>query len=177
MLGDSVVRLRAGERYVDRGAVAYDSVDGNITDRVRAEGNTVGVSDRYKHLGSCLEVLAAARHDGVPSMPSGPYVITPRRCKGASSHRRRACGALRVWCDMYTDGGGYTTLALRGAPVTRRAAAVAVPAGAGGAPHAAGDGCEARGLQLVVPRTRAHFGGMLARYGFNALKLPFLHQQ
>ena len=57
-------------------------------------------------------------------------------------------------------------MALRNAPTTRRFHAFGAHKNA-----TLIDGCEARGLRLVVPRSRAHFGAMLARYGFRYFRI------
>jgi hypothetical protein len=76
---------------------------------------------------------------------------------------------------METDGGGYTMLAVRNGPRTRRLAGSGsdVDAAAASAPGGGGytDGCTARGLRLAVPRTRAHFGAMLSRFGLRYFRV------
>ena len=56
--------------------------------------------------------------------------------------------ALRVWCDMTTDGGGYTYYACDGCPSVSDVMQAS--------------GCDAVGLAMVIPRSRAHWGSMYA---------------
>jgi hypothetical protein len=60
---------------------------------------------------------------------------------------RAAVRLLRVWCDMDSDGGGYTIVPVQGGLPT--------------ASYTTYDTCEAMGLQVAVPRTRAHLAAML----------------
>jgi hypothetical protein len=72
-----------------------------------------------------------------PSATSGNYVIQP-----AGSQQ-----TISVYCDMVTDGGGYTYYACQNCPSVSDAS-VSV------------NGCMAVGLQMVVPRTKAHWVAM-----------------
>ena len=71
------------------------------------------------------------------SAPSGWYYITP---PGGSS--------VRLWCDMTTDLGGYSYYPCN------NCASFYSPLQA--------NGCTNVGLQMVIPRTRAHWGAMSA---------------
>jgi streptogramin lyase len=77
---------------------------------------------------SCLEL-----HRARPSLPSGMYTITPR----GSSVR-----TIEVFCDMETDGGGYTFFK---ADYGREANA-----------EQAEEHCAAWGMQLFIPRSPGH---------------------
>jgi hypothetical protein len=60
---------------------------------------------------------------------------------------RAAVRLLRVWCDMTTDGGGYTIVPVRGGLPTSS--------------YTQHNTCEAMGLQLAIPRTKNHLAVML----------------
>ena len=49
---------------------------------------------------------------------------------------------VKVYCDMYTDGGGYTMYAVQNGTRTSR---ITDP-----------DSCQSLGLQLAIPRTKDH---------------------
>lgn len=59
--------------------------------------------------------------------------------------------ALQVFCDMTTDGGGYTSLAVDNGISTSR--------------FDQANSCTALGLQMVIPRTNAHLQALYAKYG------------
>jgi hypothetical protein len=69
-----------------------------------------------------------------PNLPSGSYSINP------------GAGAVQVWCDMSTDSGGYTYYACSGCTSALRTTDA--------------NGCTAKGLQMVIPRTRNHWLSM-----------------
>ncbi|TNF25765.1 MAG: hypothetical protein EP329_22425 [Deltaproteobacteria bacterium] len=83
----------------------------------------------YTDVTSCLSLLQS----GVTS--SGPQVIDPDGQGGAA-------GASEVWCDMTTDGGGYT---LHKASVGSAYNAVEAEAY-----------CASLGMSLFIPRTQSH---------------------
>ena len=74
------------------------------------------------------------------SSPSGWYNITV------------GTKLLRVWCDMTTDGGGYTYYPCDG--------------GAAACPNASrttdANGCKAIGMDMVIPRTQNHWASMFS---------------
>ncbi|MBN2798033.1 MAG: putative metal-binding motif-containing protein [Deltaproteobacteria bacterium] len=75
---------------------------------------------------SCLEIHASS-----PSAPSGSYWIDPAHAT-----------PFQAWCDMSSDGGGYSLLKVDyGSAV--------------GAATAESD-CATRGMQLFIPRSQAH---------------------
>ena len=96
---------------------------------------TVGLKPGAGGAASCKDVL---RED--PSAESGWYAIVLPSGTEAEA-----------WCDMRADGGGYT--------------AVPVAAGVKSYRSTDWDSCKAMGLQMVVPRTRAHLNGLLAQFG------------
>lgn len=77
---------------------------------------------------SCYAILAAN-----PSSASGFYTVLPA---GAAT-------AVRMYCDMTTDGGGYSYYACVGCPSVSM---VTQP-----------NGCAAAGLAMVIPRTQNHW--------------------
>ena len=76
---------------------------------------------------SCLEA-----HEHHPALPNGTYFIWP---EGVES-------PVEVYCDMTTDGGGYTFLLVHAMDQTFAS---------GAERH-----CSERGMRLFVPRTEAH---------------------
>ena len=89
---------------------------------------------------SCLQILAAA-----PDAKTGIYRIWPAALGGDID--------VQVWCDMETDGGGYTFLKLD-TQVMGESDKGAVAAEAW---------CNVFGMHLLVTRTEAH---VLAAYAF-----------
>ena len=86
-------------------------------------------------MSSCVQILAAG-----PSSSSGWYNITV------------GTKLLRVWCDMTTDGGGYTyypcnTGAVDCPSITQTNVS---------------NGCTALGLSMVIPRTQNHWASMIS---------------
>ena len=86
-------------------------------------------------MSSCVQILAAG-----PSSSSGWYNITV------------GTKLLRVWCDMTTDGGGYTYYPCN----TGSAACPSV------SQTNVADGCTAVGLNMVIPRTQNHWTSMIS---------------
>ena len=81
---------------------------------------------------SCLAIRWAS-----PGSPSGWYWIKP----GATT--------IYAYCDMTTDGGGYTMYPCMGCTSTNLATAA--------------NGCTALGgMNIVVPRTRAHWSSLIS---------------
>lgn len=82
---------------------------------------------------SCLDILYLD-----PQAPSGAYDIDAGR------------GVIEVYCDMETDGGGYTMVGVEDAISTSRATDP--------------NSCHELGLEIVVPRTREHWFSLLANF-------------
>ena len=74
--------------------------------------------------------------------PTGTYQIQDPAFNGGNP--------LDVWCDMDTDGGGYTVWPCEGCQARNRAYE--------------SNGCSDMGLQYVVPRTQAHWCALYTRY-------------
>ena len=84
--------------------------------------------------GSCLEILNAGDSTG-----DGNYWINT----GVAN--------IEVYCDMTTDGGGYTYYSVLNGINTNQSTDA--------------NSCQSVGLEMVVPRTRAHFEAMYNQYG------------
>lgn len=134
---------------------AYDTLDGNLTASVEVRGDTVDVSKAFVTRSSCAEIKTACDNEN-HVCPSGNYTITvyPER------HNRHATGPrskgvrMSVYCDMDTDGGGYTLYpVVNGKPITR---------------HTDAGDCAAVGMQVVIPRTANHFSSMIEKYNNQA---------
>ncbi len=80
---------------------------------------------------------------GNPAAASGNYIVDP----DGSGPR----APITVYCDMTTDGGGYTYYPVTGGISTNR--------------FDQPNSCTAVGLKIVVARTNAHLQAMNARYG------------
>jgi len=60
--GDTQVYVEAGFPYKDAGATATDTLDGDITGRVRQVGNTVDTAEAFYYAKSCAEIKALAKN-------------------------------------------------------------------------------------------------------------------
>jgi hypothetical protein len=90
---------------------------------------------------SCLQIVEAGQSTG-----DGTYTIDP---DGLGPF-----GTLQVYCDMTTDGGGHTFYEVIGGIPTSR--------------YDEPNTCQTLGLQLLVPRTRAHYESLIALYPPNS---------
>jgi hypothetical protein len=148
--------IEAGFSYQapNPGVYAWDSFDGNLTDGVWSTGDTVDVSSAYYTHYSCLDIMQTCQNQthkgGSQRCPSGVYTITVFPPQGSAQR-------LEVYCDMHTDGGGYTYFN--------------VSEGIRTYARQDPDSCKALGLQMVVPRTKAHFQAMVDMYGMEYFNL------
>jgi hypothetical protein len=137
--------IEAGFNWVDPGAEAVDKTDGDLTSRIWKEGDTVDVSEAYYSRGSCAQILEDQKSRKGVEPKSGWYYITVTVEEHQKSKR------VRVFCDMLTDGGGYTMYPVTGGIRTSRASDL--------------DSCAHVGMQMVIPRTEGHFDAMLREFG------------
>lgn len=105
------------------------------------DGDDLTVAVKCSVATTCRSIKAAS-----PAAADGTYVID------TDGDGPRA--PLQVYCDMTTDGGGYTSYAVTGGLFTSRFDDV--------------NSCQALGLQIVVPRTKAHVDALVAKYTLNA---------
>ncbi len=103
-----------------------DDCDGSVDDGVMGTGAACAAT-------TCQTLLAAQ-----PGTASGTYWVRP----GTTT--------VQAYCDMSTDGGGYTTYGVTGGASTCR--------------YTDANSCPS-GMNLAVPRTQAHFSAMVGRYG------------
>jgi hypothetical protein len=79
----------------------------------------------------------------IAGVPSGDYLIDP---DGTGP-----LPPITAYCDMVTDGGGYTMYGVTGGISTTR--------------FDQPNSCTAVGLKMAIPRTHAHLDAMYAKYG------------
>lgn len=82
--------------------------------------------------------------DAVSAAVDGDYMIDP---DGPGT-----LSAITAFCDMTTDGGGYTEYAVKGTGISTTR-------------YDQQNSCTAVGLKMVVARSKAHMGAMIAKYG------------
>lgn len=93
---------------------------------------------------TCLSILNAWKNLGGAAKTGDYWIKTP---KGQ---------VLQVWCDMSTEGGGYTFFP--------------VASGISTASSTANNTCKTYGLDIVYPRSKAHWTSMMAKYGSSYFK-------
>ncbi|MEZ4314385.1 MAG: fibrinogen-like YCDxxxxGGGW domain-containing protein, partial [Polyangiaceae bacterium] len=109
-------------------AVGTSDCDGDPT-------NGCETTDQYT-LGACVgEASCAAIHRKYPAAPSGDYLIDT---DGTGPRP----GVL-AYCDMATDGGGYTWVKITDPSLTNNQNSYTAA-------------CDALGMEVVVPQTKAH---------------------
>lgn len=87
---------------------------------------------------TCKEIKTA-----IPDSTDGDYTVDP---DGAG-----ALPSIKVFCDMTTDGGGYTMYGVTGGISTTN--------------KDQANSCTAIGLKMIIPRTKAHLSAMWKKYG------------
>jgi hypothetical protein len=130
VLGARLNYIEAGFPYVDAGATATDSLDGDITKLISTDGNTIDTAEVFYQRRSCQEI-----HALFPQANTGEYYITTYNAQA------KAFARTLVWCHMDNskaiDGGrGYTFYALN-------AKTAVVPFASRNAE------CESRGLEML----------------------------
>ncbi len=136
--GSGIVVIRYPDNYIDSvttGTVAYTHVNGFKIYTWTSSGS-INFSTQAMAT-SCANILATGN-----SVGNGTYWIKPTGYTGAP---------FQVYCDMTTDGGGYTYLSVSGAITTFRATD--------------NNSCKALGMNIVIPRTQAQFTALYAKYG------------
>jgi hypothetical protein len=112
LTGDQTVYVEAGFPYKDAGATATDTLDGDITSRVRSVGNTVSTAELFYTAGSCAQIKHMAertttthyQHTTNTSDPRGTLVTR-------GDERTTARTALRQVGAGYSSHSGLSTLA------------------------------------------------------------------
>jgi len=95
VLGNTAVNyIEAGFPYVDAGATATDSLDGDISKKVFTDGDTVNTSQAFYSRRSCSEIKAS-----YAEAKTGEYYITTY----ANGEYKR----VMVWCDMASSSTYY----------------------------------------------------------------------
>jgi hypothetical protein len=107
VLGASVVYLEAGFPYVDAGATATDTIDGDISTKITDDGNSVDFSSVFYQRRSCKEI-----QHFFPQANTAEYYIT-RWVTAAQKFER-----VLVWCDMGNGDGRTYYKVTGGTPVT-----------------------------------------------------------
>jgi hypothetical protein len=89
--GPKKAYVEAGFHYKDSGATATDTLDGDISKKIRSDGNTVDTKQAFLNFRSCNDIktqFAAAK--------TGEYMITMWNKKSLKVER------ISIWCDMYS---------------------------------------------------------------------------
>jgi len=89
--GPAKAYVEAGFHYKDAGATATDTLDGDITKKIQADGNTVDTKMAFMNYKSCYDIRRQYK-----SAKSGDYMITMWNKKSLKVER------ISVWCDMYS---------------------------------------------------------------------------
>merc|ERR1712072_565235 len=97
LLGANVNYVEAGFPYVDGGATATDTLDGDITQYIWTDGNTVDVNTAWYTKRSCQEIKNQIHTDGGNAQDlSGDYYITTLATGGVSGNAGQAGTYQRV---------------------------------------------------------------------------------
>lgn len=88
--GANLMYIEAGFPYVDAGAKAHDSLDGDITKKIWKDGDTVNV-DKYRKDGDSPKSCEDYRVNSASALSSGKYFITTKNTR------------VEVWCDFHSN--------------------------------------------------------------------------
>jgi len=86
--GASLNYVEAGFPYIDAGATATDTLDGDITKKIFTDGDTVNTAQVFYSRQSCREIKAYYKQ-----AQSGEYYITTYK-------ENKAMNRVLVWCDF-----------------------------------------------------------------------------
>merc|ERR1712167_10499 len=76
MKGETPIYIEAGFAYVDAGAEATDTLDGDLSLEITKDGDTVNDANAFHSARSCREILTAAEgRDAANTLQSGMYFI------------------------------------------------------------------------------------------------------
>ena len=142
-----LTKVASGATY----AVAVKTQPANYVCTVTSGSGTVTNADVTNVSVTCspTSTSCSAIKQANPNATDGNYVIDP---DGAGPF-----APITVFCDMTTDGGGYTSYAITGGISTSR--------------YDQANSCQAVGLQIAVPRTQAHLNAMFTKYGSDYFKV------
>merc|ERR1719446_813582 len=87
--GSNVNYVEAGFPYMDAGAKATDSLDGDISKKIFTDGDTVDTSQAFYSRRSCKEIKAYFKQ-----AKTGEYYVT------AYNTQKKQFNRVLVWCDM-----------------------------------------------------------------------------
>merc|ERR1712072_1088276 len=86
LLGKGINYVEAGFPYVDMGATATDDLDGDITQYIWTDGNTVKTSNAFYSASSCREIFNKDK-----SATNGMYEITVQKPSGIHGKQKVHC--------------------------------------------------------------------------------------
>lgn len=133
------------------------------SDPVKCDADHVGyayVNPKTKHLfvcnGSKYGQVSIVPELGSPENPALSCLDLlnkrPELAKADGNYSiRPKAKTIVAWCDMTTDGGGYTNYA--------------VASGASSCKHTDNNACKDLGMDMVFPRTKSHWTSLIKKYG------------
>jgi len=93
--GENINYIEAGFPYLDAGATATDTLDGDITKKVFTDGDTVNTAKAFYSRRSCKDIKASYQNAN-----TGTYYIT--------TYAKGAYKRVLVWCDMKHSATYFT---------------------------------------------------------------------
>jgi hypothetical protein len=114
-------------------------VDSGCSTGEKLESNNQFTKAYIMNAPSCMAIKTAT-----PTAASGTYTIDPDGAAGAIA-------PFQVYCDMTTDGGGYTYYAVANGITTYK--------------NTDNNSCKSLGMDIVYPRTKNHIVAMYTKYG------------